>query len=205
MSMIPTPRNPLRTAPGLRLGTPAYIAPEQAFAKEIDTRTDLYSVGVILFEMLTGHKPFRSDTDRGLCLEHLHTSPKPVNSIDAVLAIDQQIENLLLSLMAKDRAKRPQTARAAIRIIDEVRRELVLSIRIRRDPCPVCIRRLHQSIKQSRTKSNLNAPPSSLPAWIYPLIGGLLIGAMLAVFLFLSAVSQNDELDPTTQVCILLA
>ena len=58
----------LTTSPGVRLGTPAYIAPEQAFAKEIDARSDLYSVGVLLFEMLTGHKPFKSDTEKRLCL-----------------------------------------------------------------------------------------------------------------------------------------
>ena len=101
----------IATSPGIRLGTPAYIAPEQAFAKEIDARSDLYSVGVLLFEMLTGYQPFKSDTERGLCLEHLHTAPKPINSVDTQLDVEPEIEKILLSMMAKDRKARPDSAR----------------------------------------------------------------------------------------------
>ena len=108
----------IATSPGIRLGTPAYIPPEQAFGKPIDARSDLYSVGVLLFEMLTGHKPFNSDTERGLCLEHLHTAPKPVNSVNDALQIDPQIE--MLKLMAKDMDERPHSAKSVIRVIDEV-------------------------------------------------------------------------------------
>ncbi|MEE2788954.1 MAG: serine/threonine-protein kinase, partial [Myxococcota bacterium] len=175
----------LRTSPGVRLGTPAYIAPEQAFAKEIDIRTDLYSVGVILFEMLTGHKPFHSNTERGLCLEHLHTSPKPVNSIDAVLAIEPEIEQLLLSLMAKDRDKRPQTARAAIRIIDHVLARIKTPSLTQTQAMPVVLPSTKPVAKTTEDHVPLVVPKSGLPSWIYALVGGLALGAILALVLFL--------------------
>ena len=107
------------TSPGIRLGTPAYVAPEQAFAKEIDVRADLYSVGIILFEMLTGHKPFSSDTERvcasSFCIQH-RSDQLGGYEVD----IDAKVEELLLTLMAKDRDGRPESAKLVIKVIDRI-------------------------------------------------------------------------------------
>jgi serine/threonine protein kinase len=54
------------------LGTPSYLSPEQAMGLDLDFRSDLYSAGVIFFELLTGRKPYRADSPAGLVYQHLH-------------------------------------------------------------------------------------------------------------------------------------
>ena len=172
----------LTTSPGVRLGTPAYIAPEQAFAKDIDARSDLYSVGVLLFEMLTGHKPFKSDTERGLCLEHLHTPPKPVNSVDTVLRIEPEIETLLLKLKAKDPTHRPSSAKSVIRVIDEVLARIAPQEAQHTAPMPLI---LPSSLAPEKTLEDepVELPSSGLPKWLWPLVGGMIVGGVVMALL----------------------
>ena len=172
------------TSPGIRLGTPAYIAPEQAFAKDIDVRTDLYSVGIILFEMLTGHKPFSSDTERGLCLEHLHTAPKPINSVNTQLDIDPKVEELLLTLMAKDRDGRPQSAKQVIKVIDRVLARLAPANHGKTVPLPKILPAVMR--KESPTLDEPIEIGRKLPPWAIGLMGGLVVGALLG-WLLISA------------------
>lgn len=109
---------PVQTIPGTRLGTPAYISPEQAFARPIDARSDLYSVGVMLYEMLIGHRPFEDDTSQGLCLAHLYQEAIPIAEVSAPGELDPDIERLTMQMLAKDPADRPESARAVLKVID---------------------------------------------------------------------------------------
>ena len=110
------------TVPGTRLGTPLYMAPEQAFMRNrtVDARSDLYSVGVLLYEMLTGHLPFRGGSAHGTCLAHLHESPPLLADIAPELSADTQIEALLFTLLAKDPDERPRTADEALGHIERI-------------------------------------------------------------------------------------
>ena len=176
------PQAHVSTSPGIRLGTPAYIAPEQAFAKAIDARSDLYSVGVLLYEMLTGHQPFSSDTDRGLCLEHLHTPPKPVNSVNTELKITPKLEELLLRLKAKDPKYRPESARKVIRTIDGILSELLPKGVPMTAPLPVVL----PSVKApdpTIEDVQFDLPQRGLPAWVWGVVAGMGMGAALALFL----------------------
>ena len=101
------------TKTGMVVGTPQYISPEQAMGKQgdaIDGRADLYSLGVVLYEMLTGHLPFDSDTPVGLLLHHIQTIPTPPHELCPELDIPEALSLLLMKALEKDRTRRFQTA-----------------------------------------------------------------------------------------------
>ncbi len=99
--------DPTRT--GLVVGTPQYLSPEQAMGKrgdELDGRADLYSLGVVLYEMVTGRIPFESDTALGVILHHLQTPPPPPHLVRPDLNIPAPLSDLLLRALEKDRDRR---------------------------------------------------------------------------------------------------
>ena len=100
------------TETGVILGTPDYMAPERLFGGKYDGRSDVYSVGVILHEMLTGQLPFRVDRDLGpyaIALRLVTEAPRPLREIDPT--VPEAIEAMVLQTLAKDPEVRP-TARA---------------------------------------------------------------------------------------------
>lgn len=96
------------TMTGFIIGTAAYMAPEQAAGRPIDARTDLYSLGVVLYEMLTGRVPFDSDTPMAVLTKHVYEAPPPPRSINPNLA--PALEAVLVRALAKDPAARYQSA-----------------------------------------------------------------------------------------------
>jgi serine/threonine protein kinase len=98
----------VRTATGAVLGTPYYMSPEQAQADDIDGRSDLYAVGIILFECITGDKPFTAKSPYGVRTMHIETPPPKPSERRADIPADY--EALILRTLAKDPADRHQTA-----------------------------------------------------------------------------------------------
>jgi serine/threonine-protein kinase len=93
------------------LGAPEYWSPEQASAREVDGRSDLYSFGVVLYEALTGHLPFRSHTFSDLVEHHLYSEPPPMSQVSASpVPIPRPVKNVVLKCLAKDRTRRYQDA-----------------------------------------------------------------------------------------------
>jgi serine/threonine-protein kinase len=106
-----------RTRTGSIMGTPVYMSPEQCRgAGEVDHRTDIYSLGCIVFEMLAGRPPFTYEGFGELIHAHLSIDPPRLRSIDA--AIPPAIDALVARLMAKSPAARPQTMRDLIGELD---------------------------------------------------------------------------------------
>lgn len=104
------------THSGLILGTPHYAAPEQASGKDIDFRADIYSLGIVLYEMLAGERPFRGSTPVAVIAQHLNTPiPDPAEKRDDLSA---GLIQLVKKMTQKDPAKRPESYAALIREID---------------------------------------------------------------------------------------
>jgi len=100
------------TATGTTVGTPTYMAPEQAMAQEIGPWTDLYSVGCMAFEMFTGRVPFHdSDAPMAILLRHVNEEIPAVKSIDP--SVDQGISDWIDQLLVKDPKERTQSANLA--------------------------------------------------------------------------------------------
>ncbi len=96
------------TGTGMTVGTPEYMSPEQATGDRVDWRTDQYSMGCILYEMLTGFLPFEGQTPFEVMNKHLTEKPKPLRQKrpDRAHEIPEALEQIVLRLLAKDRNSR---------------------------------------------------------------------------------------------------
>jgi len=110
-----------RTEDGV-LGTPEYMAPEVWSAQEVDHRADLFSLGVVLFEMLTGRVPWRVKGGKGVTVPvQMKEAPAPaVSSLPGLEAVPPLLDTLVSRLLALDPRQRPQSADAVIEAIDEM-------------------------------------------------------------------------------------
>jgi serine/threonine-protein kinase len=113
----------LNTATGMRIGTPLYMAPEQIEGREVDARADIYSVGAILYQMVTGRPPFEGPDPITTIVKQLRDAPQPPAEVAASLPPDW--EDLILRLLAKDAGDRVQTAQALKEAVEALSTEPV--------------------------------------------------------------------------------
>jgi hypothetical protein len=102
------------TSTGSSLGTPIYMSPEQWRGEGIDGRADLYSLGVMLYQMLAGHAPFQGDM-HSLMYKHLQENPAPLPS-----SVPEQLRSLVHELLAKDPRERPASAQELKRRLESI-------------------------------------------------------------------------------------
>src|SRR4030043_1930177 len=96
------------TGPSVLIGTPEYMSPEQAEAKEVDHRSDIYSLGIILYEMATGRVPFGGETALSIAMKHKGEIPKNPKEFNAHIPDD--LAGVILKCLEKARSRRYQTA-----------------------------------------------------------------------------------------------
>ncbi|MDD5368490.1 MAG: protein kinase [Anaerolineaceae bacterium] len=165
------------TDPGTGIGTPEYMAPEQALGQPIDLRVDIYSLGVILFELVTGRKPYTGDTPLGTMMQHT-TQPLP-RVREFVPDIPEEVERVLFKALAKDPADRYQSMDEFAAVLEKFVLGQKLSTKeappLPRNTGKVIIPRPVVVVPQVK----LNLPRWALPAGI----GALVVVAILAVAL----------------------
>lgn len=136
------------------MGTFAYSSPEQMEGNELDNRSDIYSLGVMMFEMLTGKMPLHASTDSfgGWYKAHHSASPRSFDSVNSKLKIPSELKNLVMSCLAKAPGDRPQSVSEIIQTLVSLERQYitltVLEQPLNVTPAKGAIALENQSIKQ---------------------------------------------------------
>ena len=162
----------LATQAGMFFGTPRYASPEQALGKELDARADIYALGVILYEALTGEVPFDAPSMMELLLKHLNQPPPPVRAKHPELGISEAVEDVVLKCLQKDRDNRYQT-----------------------------IQELAAAFKESVLKSGVEIKSgSAAPIWIMGGVCILIFGGFIYFgYILLNSTSKKLELAATEE------
>ena len=170
-------------------GTPQYMAPEQATGAALDARCDLYAVGVMLYQLVTGHLPFDGANSMEVLTKHVNELPTPPSRRSPPVNISPAMESIILRAMAKDPNQRPQTAlefREELLALYEPRRHSHPSLELaptieRLTPAPLLTSDRHTPVRV--------APLRSIPwPWV---LGGA--GAAAAVLLALFALRPGPS------------
>ena len=108
------------------MGTLAYCSPEQMEGKELDNRSDLYSLGVMMFEMLTSEMPLHAETHSfgGWYKSHHFLTPKTFDQVNPHLKLPKALENLVMSCLAKSPSDRPQSSKEVLRVLEQIEKSL---------------------------------------------------------------------------------
>src|SRR5262249_207745 len=106
------------TNAGIIMGTPAYMSPEQARADAVDERSDLFSLGCVLYEMTTGHRPFAGKNVRAILWALAVETPEPASKSNS--SIPAALNDLILCLLAKQPEDRPKSAQEVIAQLEAI-------------------------------------------------------------------------------------
>ena len=130
LSSEPEAMTLVNTEPGLVVGTVSYMSPEQARGLMVDTRSDIWSLGVVLYQMLTGHEPFEAPTATDQIVSILERQPPPINSY--VKDIPVEIERVIARALAKDRGERYQTIQDMLVDLRQAKQRLAFQTELHR-------------------------------------------------------------------------
>ncbi len=122
-------KSKVKTNPGVVMGTVGYMSPEQARGLEVDARTDVWSLGVVLYEMVTGRAPFEGETPSHVIVSIMESEPPPLARDTEVPA---ELEQIITKALRKERSERYKTARDFALDLKNLQQELEVEARMRR-------------------------------------------------------------------------
>lgn len=172
-----------KTAPGQIMGTVNYMSPEQAQGKPVDVRSDIWSTGVIIYEMVAGSKPFQGTTSAHTIVQIIEKEPPPLAHAGAP-HVPEELERIVAKSIAKDPNERYQTAKDMLIDLRNLKKRVELDAEIERS-----FAQTTSAIGQAPviTKENQKAAQTAAPAVVESsktnhsvVIGIILIGAMVA-------------------------
>jgi serine/threonine protein kinase/tetratricopeptide (TPR) repeat protein len=158
------------TGPSVLIGTPEYMSPEQAEAKEVDQRSDIYSLGIILYEMATGRVPFEGDTALSVAMKHKGETPENPKRLNP--GVPEDLSRVILKCLEKDKAKRFQTAAEVRSELEKIGKEIPATQKVLPTRKPLTSREI--TVRFSLKKL-------FVPALIF--IGVVIVGAVLFLLL----------------------
>jgi eukaryotic-like serine/threonine-protein kinase len=151
----------VNTDAGTVMGTANYMSPEQAKGTDVDARTDLWSLGAVLYEMLTGHVPFAGETPTETISLILQREPAPpAHYIDEIPA---ELERILTKTLTKDREDRYQTAKDLLIDLRNLKRKLEVDAEIDRTVSPELRGASTKSTSEARSSGSATAPTTATP------------------------------------------
>jgi len=166
---------PGMTQTGVMLGTPDYMSPEQARGEKADTRSDLFTLGLIFYELLTGVRPFHAETMMGMLLKRVQEAARP--AIEIAPALPVEINGILMKCLERDRDTRYQAAADVVRDLEEWRYPQA-------DPPP---------------------PPSPVSRRIVAAAAGAAAALALSVYLLRDQIGLGGPKPPPVTVTVLVA
>jgi serine/threonine protein kinase len=122
------------TSPGMIIGTASYMSPEQARGKDIDARSDIFSFGVVLYEMITGKQPFAGESAIDTISSIIHKEPVPLNQL--IPEIPRQLQHIVEKSLRKDREERYQTVKDLVVDLKHIKQDLQLQNQLERTASP---------------------------------------------------------------------
>jgi serine/threonine protein kinase/Tfp pilus assembly protein PilF len=128
------------TGAGVMIGTPDYMSPEQVDGKETDRRSDIYSLGVILYEMVTGRAPFEGDTALSIAVKHKTEFPDDPRKYNE--QISEELSHIILRCLEKDKEKRFQDAVELQKALSDIKQGVATTERIIPDKKPLTSREI---------------------------------------------------------------
>jgi serine/threonine-protein kinase len=153
------------TETGSIVGTAQYLSPEQAKGGEVDPRSDLYSLGVVLYELLTGKTPFDGETPVEIAMKHLSTAPKPPSKLRP--DIPRELDMVVLRALAKNPDERYQSADEMEADLERVARGASVAAATV-DTATQVLRRPAPAVAESSTAATMIAPPASSGTRVMP-------------------------------------
>ncbi len=188
------------TEPGSTIGSFYYISPEQVRGETVDARSDVYSVGILLYELLSGRRPFRAETTYKLLNQQLNDTPQP--PIELNQRMPQALNDLVLMAMAKNPAERFQTADAFSRALAGVGESLrqptgATAYTTLANPAPIVTPAPKLPANEVQVKTGAPAPIASPPQRKQHRTVWVLGGAMAVVVVFVAALTLAPRFSRT--------
>ncbi|MEV7827014.1 Stk1 family PASTA domain-containing Ser/Thr kinase [Microbacterium enclense] len=184
------------------VGTAAYFSPEQAKGESVDARADLYSTGVVLYELLTGRPPFRGDTPVAVAYQHVSEAPLPPSEIND--RIPRALDAIVLRALAKDPFQRPQDAAGFREALDETidgkaptKRQMSALSNELYGPNPRQAAETARSLRQLSTDTTMRRTQAGPPvAWIWAGVSVLAV-LLVAVLIWVMQIQPAAEVPST--------